>query len=272
MRSSTPVSSQNTGAGQTPKRVRTLFLSDMHLGSRGAQAKMILEFLDAYDAPTIYLVGDIVDGWRLKKSWYWPQTHNEVVRALLRKADSGTRIIYLPGNHDEFLRDYPGVHFGGIEIIDRVIHVSATGKRYLVIHGDQFDAVITKAKWLAHVGDWAYTWAMGLNSIINFVRRRMGLSYWSLSAVAKSKVKKAVNFIGHFEDTLSVEAQRSGTDGVICGHIHAAANHMMGDVHYLNTGDWVDGCTALVEHDDGEFEVIYWNRPNTLQLTDNRVA
>lgn len=240
------------------RRVRTLFLSDIHLGTKGCQAHLLLDFLKWHDADTIYLVGDVVDGWRLKARWYWPQSHNDVVQKLLRKVRKGSRVIYLPGNHDEFLRDYLGSNFGGIELVDQIIHETAAGQRYLVIHGDHFDVVVRHAKWLAFLGDWAYVTALGANTYLNVVRRRMGLTYWSLSAWAKQKVKNAVNYIGSFEETLSSEARRNKVDGVICGHIHHAAMHDRFGVHYVNTGDWVESCTAVVENYDGVLEIIQW--------------
>lgn len=237
---------------------RTLFLSDVHLGTRGCQAEMLLDFLKIHDADVIYLVGDIVDGWRLQTRWYWPQAHNDVVQKLLRKARKGSRIIYVPGNHDEFLRSYYGAHFGGVEVREHDIHETADGRRMLVIHGDQYDMVVRNAKWLAHLGDWAYSFALGLNIAFNFFRRKLGFGYWSLSAWAKMKVKEAVNFIGTFEETLSQEARKFDVDGVICGHIHHAEMHKKFGIDYLNTGDWVESCTAIVEHHDGQFELIHW--------------
>jgi UDP-2,3-diacylglucosamine pyrophosphatase LpxH len=239
-------------------RYRALFISDVHLGTRGCQAGMLLDFLRVYDADTIYLVGDIVDAWQLKNGWYWPQSHNDVVQKLLRKARKGARMVYVPGNHDEFLRDFPGHHFGGIEVVEQTVHVSADGKRYLVMHGDAFDVVVRHAKWLALLGDWAYVTALGVNTWLNVIRRRLGLSYWSLSAWAKLKVKNAVSFIGHFEETLAKEAKRLNCDGVICGHIHHATSRDLEGVTYLNSGDWVESCTAIVEHFDGRFEVVRW--------------
>lgn len=239
-------------------RVRTLFLSDMHLGTKGCQAGLLLEFLRDYDADEIYLVGDIVDGWQLKSGWFWPQSHNDVVQKLLRKVRKGSTLIYIPGNHDEFLRDYLGMTFGGIEVVDDRIHVAADGKRYLVIHGDQFDMVVRHAKWIAFLGDGAYTFALFVNTHLNTLRRRLGLAYWSLSAWAKLKVKNAVNFIGKFEELLSAEAKRVGADGVICGHIHHAAHRQIAGLTYLNTGDWVESCTAIVEHYDGTMEVLHY--------------
>ena len=237
-------------------RVRTLFLSDIHLGTKGCQAELLLDFLREVDADEIYLVGDIVDGWKLRSGWYWPQAHNDVVQKLLRKVRKGSRLVYVPGNHDEFLRDFLDMHFGGIEVQDQVLHEAADGKRYLVIHGDQFDLVMRHAKWLAFLGDGAYEAALFVNTHLNRVRRRLGLTYWSLSAWAKLRVKNAVNFISRFEELLAAEARRLGADGVICGHIHHAASRDIDGLHYLNTGDWVESCTAVVEHYDGRMEVI----------------
>lgn len=241
------------------RHFRTLFLSDVHLGTRGCQAHLLLDFLRYHDAETVYLVGDIVDGWRLKRNWYWPQEHNDVVQKLLRKGRRGARIIYVPGNHDEFLRDYVGTHFGGVEVHDEIVHETAAGEKYLVIHGDRFDIVVRHAKWLALFGDWAYMAALNVNTVLNMLRRRLGFSYWSLSAWAKMKVKNAVNFIGAFEDALANEAQRRHLDGVICGHIHHAKLQQGQAMTYINTGDWVESCTAAVEHQDGTFEIIQWS-------------
>lgn len=243
---------------QETRHVKALFISDVHLGMRTIRVEQLINFLRAYDAETIYLVGDIIDGWRLQKSWYWPESYNLLAQKLLRKARKGARIVYLPGNHDEFLRDYLGTHFGGIEIVDRVIHHAADGKQYLVIHGDQFDVVVRHAKWLAHVGDWAYNSALRINILVNWVRRKLGLNYWSLSAWAKHKVKNAVSFIGRYEEALAHEAKETGVDGVICGHIHHADMHDTYGTRYINTGDWVESCTAIVENHDGQFELIRW--------------
>lgn len=250
------------------RHFRALFISDVHLGARGCQAELLLDFLRYHDADTIYLVGDIVDGWRLRSSWYWPQAHNDVVQKLLRKARKGSRMIYVPGNHDEFLRDYYGTHFGGIEVAERFIHVGADGRRYLVIHGDHFDLVVTQARWLAHLGDYAYTAAIAINRVFNSLRRRFGFGYWSLSQWAKHKVKNAVNYIGEFEKTLVVEARRNAADGVICGHIHHAAIHNKFGVTYINCGDWVESCTAIAEHPDGRFEIITWTTMSPYEDSD----
>jgi UDP-2,3-diacylglucosamine pyrophosphatase LpxH len=255
-----------------PIRVRTLFLSDLHLGTRGCQAAMLLDFLRHYDADTVYLVGDIVDGWRLKAGWYWPQTHNDVVQKLLRKVRKGARLVYVPGNHDEFLRDFLGTHFGGIELADQMLHEGADGRRFLVIHGDQFDLVVRHARWLALLGDGAYTLALFVNTYLNVLRRRLGLTYWSLSAWAKLKVKNAVSYIGRFEELLSAEAGRHGADGVICGHIHHAALREVSGITYVNTGDWVESCTAVVEHYDGSLELVRWADRTRAATPDPRPA
>lgn len=241
------------------RHFRSLFLSDVHLGTRGCQAHLLLDFLRYHDAETVYLVGDIVDGWRLKRNWYWPQEHNDVVQKLLRKGRRGARIIYIPGNHDEFLRDYVGTHFGGVEVHEDFVHETAAGEKFLVIHGDRFDIVVRHAKWLALLGDWAYRTALNVNIVMNMLRRRLGFSYWSLSAWAKMKVKNAINFIGAFEDALANEAHRRHLDGVICGHIHHAKLQQGQAMTYINTGDWVESCTAAVEHQDGTFEIIQWS-------------
>jgi UDP-2,3-diacylglucosamine pyrophosphatase LpxH len=252
-------------------RVRTLFLSDTHLGTRGCQARELLDFLRTYDADNIYLVGDIIDGWRLRSGWYWPQEHNDVVQKLLRKVRKGARLVYVPGNHDEFLRDYLGSNFGGIEICDRVIHEAADGKRFLVIHGDEFDIVVRHARWLALLGDGAYMFALFLNTYLNAARRRLGFSYWSLSAWAKLKVKNAVSFISRFEEFLSAEARRHDVDGVICGHIHHAALRDMSGILYVNTGDWVESCTAVVEHYGGTLELVRWTEARRVNPTDHTI-
>jgi UDP-2,3-diacylglucosamine pyrophosphatase LpxH len=245
---------------QSARRFRTLFLSDLHLGTRGLQAELLLDFLKHHDADTIYLVGDIVDGWRLKNGWYWPQTHNDVVQKLLRKARKGARVVYVPGNHDEFARDYTGMEFGGVEVADTDIHETADGKKLLVIHGDQFDIVVRHARWLAFLGDWAYEAALFTNTWANRVRRIFGVGYWSFSAWAKLKVKNAVNFIGDFEQTLAAEAARRGVDGVVCGHIHHATIRQIDGMLYVNTGDFVESCTAVAEHSDGRLEIIHWQK------------
>lgn len=240
--------------------VRTLFLSDIHLGTRGCQADMLLDFLSRHDADSIYLVGDIFDGWRLRRGWHWPQSHNNVVEALMAKAHAGTPIIYIPGNHDEVMRGYLGTHFGGIEVKASDEHVTACGMRLLVTHGDHYDVVVMNAKWLAHLGDRAYNLVLMLNTTVNRVRRLWGGQFWSLSNWAKQQVKRAVNFIGEYETVLADEARRGGYDGIVCGHIHKAELTDMDGILYVNCGDWVESCTAVVEHHDGRLQLIDWAR------------
>ena len=252
-------------------RYRTLFLSDLHLGSRGCQAHLIIDMLRHVEADTIYLVGDIIDGWRLRSGWYWPQTHNDVVQKLLRKVRRGARMVFVPGNHDEFARQFFGLTFGGIEIKRQAIHTAADGKRYLITHGDEFDVVVRHSKWLAFFGDWAYDFALFVNTHFNAARRWLGLPYWSFSAWAKLKVKNAVNFIGSFEKELANEARKRGVDGVVCGHIHHPVIREMEGVIYVNAGDFVESCSLVVEHYDGRFEVLRWKDPLQLlaRLDDN---
>lgn len=237
---------------------RTIWISDVHLGTRGCKAEWLLDFLRHTECRTLYLVGDIVDGWRLRKSWYWPQLHNDVVQKLLRKARKGTRVVYIPGNHDEFLRGYLDHNFGEVEVAGETIHETADGRRLLVLHGDEFDGVVKHARWLAHLGDGAYTLALTVNHVFNGIRRRLGLPYWSLSAYLKHKVKNAVQYIARFEETMAEAARRKGADGIVCGHIHTAEMRDIGGVLYCNDGDWVESCTALVEHHDGSLEILRW--------------
>lgn len=238
---------------------RSIFLSDLHLGTRNSQADLLLDFLKYNEAEYIYLVGDIIDGWQIKRGWYWPQSHNDVLQKILRKARKGVKITYIPGNHDEFAREYCGMSFGGIEVIERAIHITADNKKFLVIHGDQFDIVVCNARWLAYLGDWAYEWAIFINTYYNIARRFFGAGYWSFSAWAKMKVKNAVKFIGHFETLLASEAKKNELDGVVCGHIHHPAIKNIDNIQYINIGDFVESCTAIAEHEDGHFEIIYWN-------------
>jgi len=255
-------------SNESTRRYRAMFMSDLHLGTRGCQADLILDFLRHNDAETIFLVGDIIDGWRLRAGWYWPQAHNDVVQKLLRKVRHGARMILVPGNHDEFARQFFGLSFGGIEIARNAVHVAADGKRYLVTHGDEFDVVVRHSKLLAYFGDWAYDAALFVNIHFNAVRRLFGFGYWSFSAWAKLKVKNAVNFIGSFERELAGEAKRRGVDGVVCGHIHHAAIREIDGVTYVNTGDFVESCTFVVEHDDGRFEIVRWSTPYAQRKRD----
>lgn len=244
---------------QRPRtRHRTVFISDVHLGTAGCSAEALSDFLRSVECETLYLVGDIVDGWAIKKGWYWPPAHNEVVRRVLKMARHGTRVIYIPGNHDEAFRDYVGLEFGGIELRLEDVHVTADGRRLLVLHGDRFDAVVLYHRWLAALGDWAYTALLKANRGYDWVRRQAGLPYWSLSAYAKRKVKNAVQFIGAYEEAVAHAAVDAGVDGVVCGHIHTAEMRCIGAIHYHNTGDWVESCTALIEAADGTLSLIDW--------------
>jgi UDP-2,3-diacylglucosamine pyrophosphatase LpxH len=254
------------------RHYRAIFISDVHLGTRGAQHDALLNFLKVADADIYYLVGDIVDGWRLKESWHWPQAHNDVVQKILRKARKGARVVYVPGNHDEFLRDYYGTHFGGIEVVETAIHEGLDGKKHLVIHGDVFDVVVQHARWLAHLGDWAYDAAIYASRKFNQVRRAMGLPYWSLSGWAKQRVKTAVNYIGAYEEALAAEARKRKVDGVVCGHIHQAALHDQFGIRYMNCGDWVESCTALVETFEGEFQILHWQVEMAKEEAEERAA
>ncbi len=260
------------------KRVRTLFISDLHLGMRSVCIRQLITFLGRYQADTIYLVGDVVDGWKLQKAWRWPPEYNRFAQTVLNMAVSGTKVVYLPGNHDEFLREYLGTYFGEVELTDRVIHTSATGKTYLVIHGDQFDMVVGQFPRLSHFGHWAYNLALRINVPINWFRRRLGLPYWSLSNWAKEKVKNSSAIKDRFEAALVREARESGVDGVICGHIHIADMHDRLGIEYLNCGDWVENCTAITEDFDGNFELVRWprelpvRRPHRRRLRVVRIA
>lgn len=242
-----------------PKRkMRTVWISDTHLGTRGCNAPMLLDFLASIECETLYLVGDIVDGWRLSKGWYWPDAHNEVVRRILKMAHRGTRVVLIAGNHDEMLRPYAGMSFGGVELALEAVHVTADGKRLLVTHGDGFDGVVLYARWLAFLGDKAYEVLLRTNRWFNVVRRHLKMPYWSLSAYMKKRVKNAVQFVCDFEEAVAHAARDMGVDGVVCGHIHCAEIRQIGDVTYYNDGDWVESCTALVEDFTGTMTIVDW--------------
>jgi UDP-2,3-diacylglucosamine pyrophosphatase LpxH len=256
-----------------PTHYRAIFLSDIHLGTRQCQAEMLLDFLRHVTCDHLFLVGDIVDGWRMKRGWFWPQTHNDVVQKLLRMARKGAVVTYIPGNHDDRVRDFCGAHFGGVLVARDAVHRTADGRRLLVVHGDEFDGVVRHAAWIAFAGDIAYRAIIRLNTVVNHMRRRFGFGYWSVSAYLKSRVGKAVRHIENFEQALAAEAKRRGLDGVVCGHIHHAEMRQVDGVLYLNTGDWVESCTALVEHHDGRLELIDWVAVNKLSFfTPRRVS
>jgi UDP-2,3-diacylglucosamine pyrophosphatase LpxH len=230
----------------------------LHLGTPGCQAEPLLDFLKEHTSDYLYLVGDIIDGWQLRRKWYWPQTHNDVIQKLLRKARKGCKVIYVPGNHDEFARGFFAHQFGGIAVVDDAVHETADGRKLWVTHGDYFDAVVQQAKWLAYVGDYLYEFTLRLNRYFNNWRGRLGLPYWSLSAYLKHKVKKAVSYVTDFENAVAQEAARLGYQGVVCGHIHRPEIRDISGVTYCNDGDWVESRSALVEHADGRLEILYW--------------
>ncbi|GGC05291.1 UDP-2,3-diacylglucosamine hydrolase [Oxalicibacterium flavum] len=245
-------------ARREPLRFRTIWISDVHMGTTGCQAQRLLEFLRRTESDTLYLVGDIIDGWQLKRRWYWDQAHNNLIQTVLKKAKKGTRVIFVPGNHDEAVRQFIDLDFGGIRVRDELVHTTAQGKRMLVLHGDRFDGVIACAKWLAYVGDNLYTLILKWNQWLNSWRARAGLPYWSLSQYLKLKVKNAVSYITSFETALADEARRRGLDGVICGHIHKPEIRDIDGILYCNDGDWVESLSALVEDRAGALRLVTW--------------
>ncbi|BEI42966.1 MULTISPECIES: UDP-2,3-diacylglucosamine diphosphatase [unclassified Polynucleobacter] len=242
------------------KHYRAIWISDVHLGTPGCQAKFLLDFLKHNESDTLYLVGDIIDGWRLKKSIYWPQSHNDVVQKILRKARKGTEVVYVPGNHDESVRQFLGLSFGEIKVVPEAIHTTADGRKLWITHGDLFDGVMQYAKWLAYVGDNLYSLILYLNRYLNLLRIRMGMQYWSLSQYLKHQVKNAVSYIADFEMIMAREARLRGCQGVVCGHIHKAEIRMIDNLLYCNDGDWVESLTALVETHEGELKIVHWPR------------
>jgi UDP-2,3-diacylglucosamine pyrophosphatase LpxH len=242
-----------------PLRFRTIWISDTHLGTSGCQAERLLDFLRRTESDHLYLVGDIIDGWQLKRRWYWHQSHNDVVQKILRKARKGTEVVYIPGNHDEAVRHFLGVAFGGIAIRDEAVHTTARGLRLLVTHGDLFDGVVQYARWFAYLGDRLYTLSLHLNRWLNALRARLGLRYWSLAQFLKHKVKNAVSYIVAFEEALAAEARARQFDGIVCGHIHQAEIRDIGGILYCNDGDWVESLTALVETAEGDLSILHWH-------------
>ena len=239
---------------------RAIWISDVHLGTPGCQAKFLLDFLKHNESDTLYLVGDIIDGWRLRKSVYWPQSHNDVVQKILRKARKGTEVVYVPGNHDESIRQFLGLSFGDIKVVPEAIHTTVDGRKLWITHGDLFDGVMQYAKWLAYVGDTLYSLILYFNRYLNMLRVRLGLQYWSLSQFLKHQVKNAVSYIADFEIIMAREARLRGCQGVVCGHIHKAEIRMIDNLLYCNDGDWVESLTALVETQSGELKIIHWPR------------
>ena len=252
-----PMAIPETVVGER-RRYRTIWISDVHLGTKGCNAEMLIDFLDHTDSETMYLVGDIIDGWRLKKKVFWPVSHNDIVWRILKRARRGTRVVYIPGNHDEIVRQFAGMNFGGVEIARAAVHTTADDRRLLVLHGDEFDTVMLAHRWLAFVGDALYEFMMRLNGVVNRVRKTFDLPYWSLSKAAKHKVKNAVEFISKYEELVARAAAERGVDGVVCGHIHTAEIRTFDGIEYYNDGDWVEGGNALVEHFDGRMELLHW--------------
>lgn len=252
----------------SPLRYRSIFISDVHLGFRGCQADYLLDFLRSTESKQLYLVGDIVDLWAMQGGIYWPEAHNAVVREVLEKARRGTQVIYVPGNHDELLRDHLGADFGNLAVRDEVVHTTSDGQRFLVLHGDRFDSVVQGGPWLAKLGAHAYDHLLALNGLVNRVRRLLGLKYWSLAGYLKHRVKNAVSYIGNFEQAVAMEARRREVEGMICGHIHHAEVREIEGVLYANCGDWVESCTALVEHHDGRLELMRWTDALPETITD----
>ncbi len=242
----------------TTLRLRSIFISDVHLGFKGCRAEFLLDFLRRVECQQVYLVGDIIDVWSLTRSFYWPQAHNDVIRCILGKAKHGTRVIYVPGNHDRPFRDHDGLVLGNVEIRREAVHETADGRRFLVLHGDEFDSIVRASPFLESLGSRAYSAALRLNRYVNAVRQLLGYPYWSIAAFLKHKVKNAVRYIANFERALAVEARRRGVDGVICGHIHRAEISEIDGITYCNDGDWVESCTALVEDFQGRLSLLRW--------------
>ena len=238
---------------------RSIWISDVHLGTRECRAEYLLDFLHSTDSKYLYLVGDIIDLWGMKKGMYWKASHNEVVRTILKKAAQGTRVIYIPGNHDELFRDYAGLAFGAVQIQLEATHMGADGRRHLVVHGDQFDSAVKCGRVAELVGTMAYDWILALNRWLNAARKHLGFPYWSLASFLKARIQNASAYMDKFDRAVVLAARQRGTDGLICGHIHRAEIDQLEDVQYCNTGDWVESCTALVEQHNGAMELLHWS-------------
>lgn len=243
---------------QQQLKVRSVFISDIHLGFKGCQADSLLHFLHSVETEYLFLVGDIVDFWAIMKNPTWPQKHTNVIRSILGKAKHETKVIYVPGNHDDSMRDYVGHKFGNVEIHRDYVHTTVDGRKLLVMHGDEFDLIVKNSRWLSNLGSYLYDKLLSLNHIVNGIRRLFNSSYWSLAAYLKHKVKNAVDYIGNFEDALAHFAEERGVDGVVCGHIHHAEIRDINGILYCNDGDWVESCTSLIEYNDGQLEILHW--------------
>lgn len=253
-------------------KVRSVWISDIHLGFKGCSAEFLLDFLHHVECDYLYLVGDIIDIWEMKKRMFWPQEHNNVIRTILGKAKHHTKVVYVPGNHDEMLRDYDGAVFGNVQIERETIHTTADNRKLLILHGDEFDSVVKCSPMVAKIGSRLYNFLLRANRLVNFLRRKMGFSYWSLAAFLKHKVKNAVQYISNFEEAVAHEAARQGVDGVVCGHIHRAEISRIHDIDYYNCGDWVESCTALVEQANGEMEILHWTDNTAASLIEAKAA
>jgi len=251
------------------KQVRAIFLSDIHLGTRACKAEQLLDFLRHYNTEHLFLVGDIIDFWAMKRGVHWTTDQNTFVQKVLRRARHGEKVFLIPGNHDEALRDHLDISFGDIRIVKEWVHTTANGKRYLLLHGDEFDQVTRHHRWVAILGDVSYNWLVRANGWLSWLRRKLGISgYWSLAGYAKRRIKKAISFVFDFEDSVAHAARERQMDGVICGHIHVAAMKDLNGIMYINCGDWVDSCTAIVEHLDGRLELIHHKQSAVATIND----
>lgn len=249
---------------------RSVWISDVHLSTKDARADMVYSFLNSIKVDYLYLVGDIIDVWALRKKWHWPNQYNEVVHKILKRSRKGARVFFIPGNHDEFFRQFVGMRFGQVKVVAQAVHQTADGRRLLVLHGDEFDTIVRYHLWMSHLGSWAYRYLIAVNRLVNWVRRLFGLPYYSLSGAIKRRVQAAVKHLTHFEEMVVREARREQADGVICGHTHQPAMQELDGILYCNTGDWVEHCTALVEHEDGRIELLHW--PSELERREALAA
>ncbi len=239
-------------------RVKTIFISDIHLATKGCKVEYLLKFLEEYEADVYYLIGDIIDGWRIRSKWFWPEEHSTVIKKFLELSNSGKKIYWITGNHDEFLRPFVEFHLtlGSIEILNETTFISVSGKRYWITHGDKFDLIMCNIKWLSYIGDYSYVFLIWLNNHLNRFRKSLGLRYWSLSNYLKQSTKQVVRFVSDYSTIVSTECKNKGYNGVICGHIHTAEEKWIDGIHYINTGDWVESCTAAIEKYSGELEIV----------------
>lgn len=254
-----------------PNHHRSIWISDVHLGTSAAKAEQLSDFLKFNRCDTLYLLGDIFDGWRMKKRVYWPQAHINVIRRILTASKRGTKVVYITGNHDEFLRRYSGMSFGNIHLVDEFVHQSPSGKRFWLVHGDAYDAVVFNKKWLVMIGDFAYDFLLKINPLLNRARAFLGMPQWSLSSYLKNRLRNAFSIINNYEKILSNECKKRNLDGVICGHIHHAELKQIDGVDYANCGDWVESCSALTEGFDGEIQIVHWFQTNSVSVNEEQL-